>query len=952
LQRSRVDFDAGASSDEDGEIIAYRWRFGDGQEGSGVAPSHVYGNAGEYQVDLAVEDDSKTLSRFDGDGLVVRVNAAPIADPGPRVTVEPGQQVNFDGSASRDPDGAISRYHWQFGDGEEADLQRVAHAYSEPGIYTVRLQVSDDSGLEEGVDEGSVTVVVNHRPEALVQGPVRIAPGDAAWFDASASRDLDGEIADWRWRFSDGEQRAGAARVERRFEQPGIYYADVTVDDGRGLANSIASARTSVQVNHRPRAIPGEDLESCDTTLLFDASASVDGDGDALSYHWDFGDGQQGHGMQVSHSYRQGGIYPVLLEVDDGQGLSNSRHSASLTATINQRPIADAGEDRTVCAGDSIVFNGAQSVDPKGRFLKYHWWFGDEAEGDGVNPVQIFRKAGVYPVKLLVEDDTGLACGRDTDGMVLRVAESPIADAGEDIETCANTEITFDGSGSRDADGLVNSFAWDFGDGAQGGGPSPRHMYLEAGDYQASLTITGDQIGNCDNTDRDRVNVKVHAAPKAVIQTREKAAVDQPVLFDGSASSGLGASIVAWEWDFGDGQQASGEQVEHAYAEPGRYFVSLKITTDSGNQCDNVTQRTVITVNAAPTAQGKAPQAGAIHEVLHFDSSASSDPDGAVTNHIWDFGDGARQEGMQVTHAYREAGDYTVLLRVEDDSGQSNGSDEQRFALTINAPPQAQIDAPRIACRDQQLTFDASASSDGDGTIRRYDWRFGDGLDGEGEQVLHSYPRAGRYQIGLRVEDDSGVGNRYGFASHLLRVNRPPRLHHRMPALACSGEPVSFDASLSVDPDGDPLAVRWDFGDNATATTAKAEHSYAAPGRYAVTLSAQDGSGSACATSQWRGELRVNHPPQADAGDDRETWVGGVHDLVQFDASASHDADDERLGYHWSFGDGTSAEGMRVAHRYPSPGRYEVVLKVDDGTGLPCGVSTDTLVVEAKLREE
>lgn len=951
LQRSVVAFDAGASSDEDGEIIAYRWRFGDGHEGEGVAPSHVYANPGEYPVDLAVEDDSATLSRFDADRLVVRVNAGPIADPGPPVSVEPGQVVIFDGSGSADGDGVVQRYHWRFGDGSEAHWQRIGHAFKAPGVYPVRLRVGDDSGLAEAYDEGEVTVVVNQPPRAVVHAPERVAPGDPVWFDGGGSRDPDGEIVDWRWRFSDNETRAGEARVERRFDAPGVYYADLTVDDGKGLANSVAHARGVVQVNHQPLAIPGADVESCDTTLLFDASASVDGDGDGLSYHWDFGDGASASGARVSHSYQQGGVYPVVLSVDDGQGLSNSRHSGSLTATINQRPLADAGEDRTVCAGDSIVFSGANSIDPKGRFLKYHWWFGDGGEGYGVNPVRIFREAGVYPVRLLVEDDSGLACGRDTDSMVLRVAESPIADAGEDIETCANTEITFDGGGSRDADGLVNRFAWDFGDGAEGGGPSPSHMYLEPGEYQVRLTITGDRIGSCDNRDTDRIKVKVHAAPKAVIHAPSQAAVEQVVTFDASASEGGGADIVSWEWDFGDGERASGERVEHAYAQPGRYYISLKVTTDSGSQCDQVTQSSVITVNAPPVARGKVPEAGAIHQPLRFDSGESSDPDGAVANHIWDFGDGERLEGVQVAHAYRAAGEYEVRLRVEDDSGQSNGSDEQRFTIRINAPPQARIAAPAVACRGEEVAFDASASKDPDGVIEGFDWVFGDGLTGEGERIRHRYRRAGRYQIGLRVEDDSGVANRRGFASHPLRINRPPRVNLLAPAQACAGEALAFDGGGSLDPDGDAIALSWAFGDNATAAGEMVEHVYSEPGSYSVTLRAEDDSGSACAVAETTTEVRVNHPPQAVAGEDRETWIGGAHDLVMFDASASQDVDGERLGYHWDFGDGATQRGERVRHRYVSPGSYQVVLTVDDGSGLSCGVARDTVTVEARLRE-
>jgi PKD repeat protein len=52
-----LSFDGGDSSDSDGSIVDYAWTFGDGSSGSGVNVSHVYLQAGTYQVTLTVTDD-------------------------------------------------------------------------------------------------------------------------------------------------------------------------------------------------------------------------------------------------------------------------------------------------------------------------------------------------------------------------------------------------------------------------------------------------------------------------------------------------------------------------------------------------------------------------------------------------------------------------------------------------------------------------------------------------------------------------------------------------------------------------------------------------------------------------------------------------------------------------------------------------------------------------------
>ena len=56
----------------------------------------------------------------------------------------------------------------------------------------------------------------------------------------------------------------------------------------------------------------------------------------------------------------------------------------------------------------------------------------------------------------------------------------------------AGTAVEFDGSGSSDADGSIESYAWDFGDGATASGVAPTHTYESAGDYTVSLTVTDD----------------------------------------------------------------------------------------------------------------------------------------------------------------------------------------------------------------------------------------------------------------------------------------------------------------------------------------------------------------------------------------------------------------------------------------------------------------------------
>ena len=61
---------------------------------------------------------------------------------------QPGEAVQFDASGSTDPDGRIVQYSWDFGDGTATQISEptVTHAYTQEGVYTVTLTISDDQG--------------------------------------------------------------------------------------------------------------------------------------------------------------------------------------------------------------------------------------------------------------------------------------------------------------------------------------------------------------------------------------------------------------------------------------------------------------------------------------------------------------------------------------------------------------------------------------------------------------------------------------------------------------------------------------------------------------------------------------------------------------------------------------------------------------------------------------
>ncbi|MCM8762974.1 MAG: PKD domain-containing protein [Candidatus Omnitrophica bacterium] len=145
-----------------------------------------------------------------------------------------------------------------------------------------------------------------------------------------------------------------------------------------------------------------------------------------------------------------------------------------------------------------------------------------------------------------------------------------------------------------------------------------------------------------------------------------------------------------------------------------------------------------------------------------------------------------------------------------------------------------------------------------------------------------------------------------------------------------------FDATESYDPNKRPLKFNWDFGDGQTSDQAVVTHTYKKPGLYTVTLTVVNNTELECNKDTKTETVRVNFPPQPvfSAPD-----AACINKEIVFDASASSDAEGEKLSYLWDFGDGTTSPESRTRHIYSKSGIYKVTLTVKDDSGTPCDTS-------------
>lgn len=536
--------------------------------------------------------------------------------------------------------------------------------------------------------------------------------------------------------------------------------------------------------------------------LTVDGSTSADSDGNIVSYAWDFGDGATATGVTATHDYAAAGRYTVTLTVTDDRG-GVATKTMTVDAVANQAP---APVITSTVSGLSVSADASTSTDGDGTIAAYAWDFGDGATATGATATHAYATDGTYTVTLTVTDDDGAASTTTADVTVT----TPIA--ARTFASDAFNRSLASGLGSADLGGawtLSNSATNYRVDGAsavflQQSGGAQRFAYLadvSSTDTAVQTSVTLPQrpagasayasviarrVGTQDYTARlvvsttGAVTLQLQRAGTVLATQNTGLTVDggTPVKMRVEATGTNPTTLRAKVWTTTEPQAWTATTTDATAALQAPGHIGLGVYLGAG--ATNVPFQTTFddlwvgsttatpNVNVAPTAAFTATGAGLTASV---DASASTDADGTIASYAWDFGDGATGSGASAQHAYAAAGTYTVTLTVTDDAGATATTTS---AVTVVAPAHDNV-APTASftstTADLSASFDATASTDADGTIGSYAWDFGDGATGSGANAQHVYAAAGTYTVTLTVTDDAGAT---GTTVSTVTVTDPP----------------------------------------------------------------------------------------------------------------------------------------------------------------------------------
>ncbi len=621
-------------------------------------------------------------------------------------------------------------YLWTFQGGATSTLANPNYTFPGPGTYTVSLKTSNGTCQ----NDTTLRVVVNGISIAGFKAPT------ACQYSSTLFTDTSKGASSWTWNF--GDPSSGAANRSTIQNPTHIFSAagTFTVTETTDFPPCSDTAKSIIVVNPSPIAKFSVTF-TCfgQPTLFTDASAITTGSDTAWA--WSFGDPTSGINNTSTqqnpvHTFSTAGTYLVTLTVTSN---FNCQSTITVPVTIGAIPVS-AFTINNACQGQPTLFSNTSSV-TTGTINNWNWNLGDGTNSALQNPAHIYLTQGIFDVTLIVTTTNGCAdTARDS------ILINPVPVAKFIATTVCQGDTTIFKDSSTINGGSISSWNWNFGDGTISSLQNPSHLYLSAGTYNVSLTVSSNT--GCDST--FKLPVIVNPFPNPAFTTNITCLGKATQFTNGSTISS--GSISGWSWSFGNGRTSTAQNPSITYANVGNYTVNL--VTISSNKCMDSIRQIVIVAPNPVVSFSTADTSGCVTLCVPF-KNASNISSGTITSWNWNFGDGNSSVLDTPIYCYSKVDTFSVSLTATSNNGCSNTFIHPHYIITYPTPVADFKALPNIT---QILSPTVTFLDNSKGNLVSWVWTFGDNSDSTllTSNATHTYTDTGTFMATLAVTNNYG----------------------------------------------------------------------------------------------------------------------------------------------------------------------------------------------------
>lgn len=886
-----------------GPIATSFWNFGDGTTSSSLNPSHLYSNAGTYQVTLSVTNRGGCTDSI-AQATIIKSVTQSFSVPD---TVCQGATTNFINTSSP----AVAAAFWNFGDNTSSSIISPAKSYATAGSFIIKL-INDFGRCKDSVTR-KITVLSKPVADFTIAAPASLChlPANVS-FNSNAVAAVSS-----LWDFGDG-LNSTITSPKHTYTSYGSYAVKLMVTGSNGCTDNMIKQNAVSLVPVKIQSFVNLPFNGC-VPHQQNFSARIASPEAVATYFWDLGDGTTSATANPVRNYNTEGTYNVSLKVVTVNGCTDSFTLPAAIDIINKPVASFSATHRIACGNEKIQFTDLST----GKINFWKWEFGDGGIATIQNPPYRYYDTGFFSIKLIVGS---LSC-YDTAAITNYVyINPPIAKFSFQRDCAAPLAISFQNKSI-----LAQTNVWDYGDGSPtSAAVNPAHTYALPGIYMVHLHVVN---ANCFDDITDTIQVINENADFAI--NKDTLCRNSTAVF--TATNVNTQNVAFFSWDFGDATSpiaVTTATVAHAYASSGVFSPALTITDKVG--CIKKISHTSPVSIFGPTAGFANPSGACLNSGVSFTDMSIPSANFPVTTWVFYYGDGFADttKTPNFSHAYANAKKYDLSLTVTDSYGCKDTLSKQN-AITITNSKALFSVSDSISCNNSTVSFINQSTGDS----LSYFWSFGDGSTSAIAMPQHTFSMQGNYTISLTVKDTSGCVDSIKKANAVVIGNVKALIGSVDSVISCPPAQINF-----VNKSIYSAAVTWDFKDGNFANISNPSHYFLAVGTYHVKLTAY-GYG-VCIDSAFK-DIIVNGP----GGSFTYTPLSNcLPTTVNFKETATNNTNNNLT---WDFGDGTtiSTFNSSISHTYNIPGKFlPKVLLID--TSLNCKVSifgTDTITVKGAL---